>query len=91
MLPSVMRWNASANAHRQCLIADALGGGKDAAELLAELVQTLSLPCRLRDVGVDRSAFGSIAAKAAADPLTRSNPRVVSSPADIEQVLDLAW
>jgi alcohol dehydrogenase class IV len=39
---------------------------------------------------VDRAAFGSIAAKAAMDPLTRNNPRVVS-PADIEDVLDLAW
>jgi maleylacetate reductase len=91
LLPSVMRWNAPANAHRQRLVADALGGGQDAAELLADLVQALSLPARLRDVGVERAAFGSIAAKAAADPLTRNNPRVVSSPADIETVLDLAW
>lgn len=91
MLPAVMRWNAPANARRQSLIADALGGGKGAADLLAELVQTLSLPGRLRDVGVDRAAFGLIAAKAAADPLTLNNPRAVSSPADIETVLDLAW
>ena len=90
MLPSVMRWNAPANAHRQRLVADALGGGKDAADLLAELVQTLSLPAKLRDVGVDRAAFGSIAAKAAVDPLSRNNPRIVS-PADIETVLDMAW
>ena len=47
-------------------------------------------PARLRDVGVDRAAFGSIAAKAAVDPLTRNNPRTVS-PADIENVLELAW
>jgi maleylacetate reductase len=90
MLPAVMRWNAPANAHRQAIIADALGGGKDAADLLAELVQSLSLPARLRDVGVDRASFASIAAKADADPLTRNNPRK-ASPADIEDVLDMAW
>lgn len=91
MLPSVMRWNAPANAHRQRLIAEALGGGKDAGDLLADLVHALSLPGRLRDVGVDRTAFASIAAKAAVDPLTRNNPRAVASPADIEEVLKLAW
>src|SRR5436309_10388326 len=37
MLPYVMRWNRSANAERQALVAAAMGqAGKDAADVLDE-------------------------------------------------------
>jgi maleylacetate reductase len=91
LLPAVMRWNASSNPDRQRLIAQALDRSDgDAASALASLIANLSLPCRLGDVGVGRAAFSAIAAKAIKDPLTKNNPRPVSSPADIEEVLELA-
>jgi maleylacetate reductase len=91
MLPAVMRWNTPSNAERQHVIAAALGRADgDAASALADLIADLGLPRRLADVGVGRNAYAAVAAKAMQDPLTRNNPRPVSSPADIEQVLDLA-
>lgn len=91
VLPAVMRWNAASNSSRQHLIAEALGRTDgDAAAALTELIAALELPTRLGDVGVRREHFGAIAAKAMKDPLTRTNPRPVSSTADIEEVLGLA-
>lgn len=92
LLPSVMRWNAGANAARQVLIAEALGAKDgDAATALAGLIAGLGLPGRLRDVGVSRDAFPAIAHKALGDVLTKNNPRTVRSTNDIEEVLELAW
>lgn len=91
VLPAVMRWNAPSNPSRQRLVAQAMGRADgDAAAALTELVAGLDLPGRLRDVGVQRDAFGAIAAKALKDPLTRNNPRPVLSAEDIESVLELA-
>jgi len=92
LLPSVMRWNVAVNAHRQQLIAEALGRRDgDAAAALADLIGALSLPTRLRDVGVERAAFGAIVKKTMADPLTKNNPRRISGPSDVEDVLEMAW
>jgi maleylacetate reductase len=91
VLPAVMRWNASANPDRQRLVAQAMGcSDADAAVVLTDLVGELELPNRLRDLRVRREHYGAIAAKAMKDPLTRNNPRPVSSPEDIEKVLELA-
>jgi maleylacetate reductase len=91
VLPAVMRWNAPNNSGRQNLIAQAMGRADgDAASALTELIVGLNLPCRLHEVGVQRDSFGAIAAKAMNDPLTKNNPRPVTSPEDIEAVLELA-
>ena len=92
LLPSVMRWNLPSNPERQVLIAVALGGKDgDAAQALAELVTGLGLPARLQDVGVRRDAFPAIAEKAMGDILIASNPRPVTTPRDIEKILEMAW
>jgi len=92
LLPSVMRWNLPSNPERQVLIAAALGGKDgDAARALAELVTGLGLPARLQDVGVRRDAFPAIAEKAMGDILIASNPRPVTTPRDIEKILEMAW
>lgn len=92
LLPSVMRWNSASNPQRQMLISEALGRADgDAAQALAELVGGLGLPSRLQDVGVRRAAFAAIAEKAMGDILTKSNPRPVKTPRDIEEILEMAW
>ena len=92
LLPSVMRWNVGANRARQALIAEALGAGEDdAGTALADLINELGLPTRLRDVGVPRDAFPAIAHKALGDLLTRNNARPVQSTGDIEEILEMAW
>lgn len=92
LLPSVMRWNHAANESRQQLVSEALGRAEiDAGTGLAELVESLGLPRRLRDVGVDRGDFAVIADKVLHDYAIRGNPRPVTAPAQVIEILDLAW
>jgi alcohol dehydrogenase class IV len=64
---------------------------QDAAWALADLVKQLGLPQSLRDVGVPRDAIPSIAAKAFGDILAKTNPRVVNSASDIQEILEAAF
>jgi maleylacetate reductase len=91
LLPAVMAWNRPTNAARQRLISEAFGTGDDAAPALAALVRGLGLPTRLRDVGVSRDDFPAIAAKALKDFAIRGNPRPVTTPEQVIEILDLAW
>src|SRR5262245_42466677 len=51
MLPSVMRWNKSANAERQALVAAAMGHpGKDAGDVLDGFIRGLGMPRSLGEV-----------------------------------------
>jgi maleylacetate reductase len=92
MLPPVMAWNRVANDDRQKLISEALGRPDvDAGTALSELVRRLGLPQRLRDVGVRREEFPAIAEKVLHDFAIRGNPRPVTAPAQVMEILDLAW
>jgi len=91
MLPTVLRWNRSVNAERQEIVARALGAQKDAAAVIEELVSGLGLPTRLRDVGVRREHFDAIAAGAMQNVFVRSNPRPVTEPAQVVELLEMAW
>jgi len=92
LLPSVMRWNRPANKARQKIISEALGRPDvDAGTALADLVKCLDLPQRLRDVGVQREDFTAIGEKVLHDFAIRGNPRTVTTPAQVIEILDLAW
>jgi alcohol dehydrogenase class IV len=92
MLPSVLRWNRSINGSQQAVVAQALGAGDDdAATAVAKLVETLGQPARLREVGVRQEHYDAIAEGAMQNVFVRSNPRPVTSPAQIREILDLAW
>jgi maleylacetate reductase len=92
LLPPVMRWNRPANEQRQELISEALGRpGIDTATALFDLVQGLGLPQRLRDVGVRREDFPALSAKVLHDFAIRANPRKVTTPEQIGEILELAW
>ena len=92
MLPSVLVWNRAVNGERQTLVARAMGRDDgDAAQVVADLAAALGQPSRLRDVGVERSHFDAIARGAMQNMMVRSNPRPVTSEADIHQILELAW
>lgn len=92
LLPPVMRWNRVANEVRQKVISEALDRPDiDAGTALSELVKRLELPQRLRDVGVHRKDFTAIAEKVLDDFAIRGNPRAVTKPAQIVEILDLAW
>jgi maleylacetate reductase len=91
MLPSVLRWNLPANADRQKRVSEAFGRRDvPAADLVAELVDTLGLPKRLADVGVGRDRFQEIAEKAMHDRAVLNNPRPIKQPAQVVEILELA-
>ncbi|MBV8188924.1 MAG: iron-containing alcohol dehydrogenase [Alphaproteobacteria bacterium] len=91
MLPSVLRWNLSANAERQQRVSDAFGRPDVlAADLVASLVKTLGLPGRLSEVGVGRDRFREIAEKSMHDRAVLNNPRPIKGPAEVMEILDLA-
>jgi alcohol dehydrogenase class IV len=92
MLPSVLRWNRSVNAAQQAVVAQAMGANnEDAASAVAKLVETLGQPSRLRDVGVRREHYDAIATGAMQNLFVRSNPRPVTDPAQVREILDMAW
>jgi maleylacetate reductase len=91
MLPAVMRWNKSANADRQALIANAMGHpGKDAGDVLDEFIRGLGMPRSLGEVKVGREHFERIASQAMGTPWVPRNPRRIDGPADVREILELA-
>ena len=70
----------------------------DAGAVLAGMVQkvtaifdALSLPQRLRDVGVPREVLSEIAVLAMGDWFLRGNPRQVRDASELQRILELAW
>lgn len=91
MLPSVMRWNRSANADRQALIANAMGHpGKDAGDVLDQFIRGLGMPRSLGEVKIGREHFDRIAAQAMGTPWVPRNPRKIDGPAQVKEILELA-
>jgi maleylacetate reductase len=92
MLPSVLRWNSSVNAPQQAVVAQVMGAGDgDAAAAVAKLVKSLGLPTRLRDVGVQPQHYDAIADGAMQNVFVRSNPRPITEPAQVREMLEMAW
>ncbi len=91
MLPAVLRWNASVIPEREKLIAQLLErpelSGSDAVR---SLVETLGLPTRLSAVGVTASQFPAIAEGTMHDRGVRTNPRAITRPEQIVEILELA-
>jgi alcohol dehydrogenase class IV len=92
VLPHVLRWNETVNGERQIALADALGRpGMRAGDAVAELVRDLGQPHRLRDVGVKREDLPALSEEAAKHPVVLTNPRPVTGPADVMEILEPAW
>jgi maleylacetate reductase len=91
MLPSVMRWNKSANAERQAQVAAAMGHpGKDAGDVLDDFIRGLGLPRSLQDVRIGPEHFDRIAEQAMATPWIPRNPRKIDNPAQVREILLMA-
>lgn len=91
MLPAVMRWNKIANADRQALVSIAMGKpGAEAADVLDQFIAGLGMPRRLADVKVGPEHFQRIAEQAMSTPWVPRNPRKISGPADVIEILKLA-
>jgi len=92
MLPHVLRFNEQVNMERQAWVSDALGRpGEKAGDVVAELVASLGLPCRLRDTGVKQEQLERIAEGSMHDRWVHTNPRAIDGPQTVRALLDAAW
>ena len=91
MLPAVMRWNISANAVRQAMVAAAMDHvGEDAADVLDAFIARLGMPRSLHAVNVGRDSFDRMAEQAMGTPWVPRNPRPIEGPAQVREILELA-
>jgi alcohol dehydrogenase class IV len=91
MLPSVMRWNKSANAARQAMVAAAMGhAGREAGDVLDTFIRGLGMPRSLGEVKVGREHFERIAKQAMGTPWVPRNPRPIPGPEQVREILELA-
>jgi len=92
LLPAVMRYNKVVNAPKQQMIAQAMGcAGMEAGDAIEQLVRSLNLPTRIRDVGVKREDFQAIADKVMHDFGIKNNPRPVTQTSQLIEILESAW
>lgn len=92
MLPAVLRWNASFNGERQKALSAAMGAPeRPAGDLVAELVQRIGQPDSLRALGIKRESLPDIAERAMTYAPVRRNPKKISGPADVVEILEIAW
>lgn len=90
MLPKVLRWNEGVNAARQARVALALGQpGENPAGCVRRLIRELGLPCTLADVAVGPNRLREVAEKSLHDFWIRTNPRQVTSAADVLEILSI--
>jgi maleylacetate reductase len=90
--PAVLRWNLPASEALQQELAARMGRpGTPLADVVSELVADLGLRNRLRDIGVDKNDFPALAERTMKNALLASNPRKVTTTADVLGVLDAAW
>jgi alcohol dehydrogenase class IV len=87
-----MRYNKAVNAPKQQMIAQAMGcEGMEAGDAIEQLVRSLNLPTRIRDVGVKREDFPVIADKVMHDFGIKNNPRPVTETSQLLEILESAW
>ena len=92
LLPAVMRYNKVVNSPKQQMISQAMGSpGMEAGDAIEQLVRSLNLPTRIRDVGVKHEDFQVIADKVMHDFGIKNNPRPVTQTSQLLEILESAW
>lgn len=97
LLPHTLSFNAAA-IRPDCSTISGAGVGDGQAldseyftDCVPKLLSALSVPTRLRDVGIPQSAIPSIALAAFDDWFLESNPRLIPNTRTLECVLEAAW
>lgn len=92
MLPYVLDWNAPVNAERQREVAAAMGSpGRRASEVLDRFIAGLGMPRTLRAVNVTEADLPRLAKNCMLDDWTYSNPRKISMPDEVMEILRAAY
>jgi maleylacetate reductase len=91
-LPAVMRWNKAGDPeNRQNLISIAMGApGRDAGDVLHDFIESLGMPRSLSAVGVTPDQFERAAELTMHDRWTHTNPRPITRPEQVIEILQLA-
>ena len=89
LLPAVLRFNAEHAAEGYRQLAEAVGAEEDLTTWVAGLNRRLGLPAGLAEMGVRDSLLPDLAAAAALDHLSETNPRPATA-ADYEAILRAA-
>ncbi|MFT4437716.1 iron-containing alcohol dehydrogenase [Caballeronia sp. 15715] len=91
MMPGVLEYNEPFTVDAQVALAKALGKpGVSASEAFKTFCQSLDLPTSLREVNVGPDQFEIVARNTMAEFFIFSNPRPVSTPAGVLEILKLA-
>lgn len=91
MSPFVLRWNEPVNGDRQLRIRAAFGAPeRPAAETLDTFITGLGMPRSLDAVGVCEDRFQPIADYTMEDIWGKTNPRTISGPDDVLEILRMA-
>jgi alcohol dehydrogenase class IV len=90
VLPHAMRYNADAVAPEFARLAGALGAAS-APEAVFDLVASLGLPQRLRDVGLDEGDLAVVAQDAMRSQAVAGNPKPIRAPDQLLEILRPAW
>ena len=92
MLAHVLRYNYSTNMHKQKSIAQLMNEPDiDAADAVSNLVKSLGLPTRLRDVGINRNDLKLVAENSMKDKWIHTNPKKISVASEVMTILESAW
>ena len=90
-LPAVLKWNEGVGKDRQALVASLMGRpGLTASQAVKYFAESLALPTSLAAVGIRHDQFQAIAEQTMHDRGVRNNPRPISGPGDIVEILELA-
>ncbi len=92
MLPAVMQWNAETLSERYHALATAIGSPAVSAwQSVRALIRDLGMPCTLRDVGIKRKDLETLASRALDYQPVVLNPRKIETPADVMEILEIAY
>lgn len=92
MLPYVLDFNAEVNSQRQREVSAAMGRPETrASEVLDDFIRGLGMPRRLREVKVEEADLPRLAQNCMLDDWTYSNPRPISKPEEVLEILRAAY
>jgi len=92
LLPSVLKYNATAAGEKDRWIATALGHPEwTASDAVAHLIKRLGLVSNLKDAGVKREQLPLIAEASMTNYFVKNNLRPIKSPEQVMEILEMAF
>ena len=90
-LAATLEWNEAVNRDRQRAVAEKLGRpGARACDVMRDFVKSLGLPTRLSEIGIDADRIPELARQYTGTGPIATNPRPVSGPEEVAEILRLA-